>query len=651
VIIVASYDPADDKLRLRASARLDAETYARVKAAGFTWAPRQDLFVAQAWSPAREDLAIELAGEIGDEDTTLVDRAEERAERFEGYQGRRADEAAATQAAVDALAEGAFPAGSPILVGHHSQAKAEKAAERIESGMRKAIRLWDTSEYWRQRAAGALRHAKYKELPGVRHRRIKGLEAEARKHQRTIDDARRFLAAWHREDLTLERATSIANYDHHTVQEDGKSYRTTLWSMLSEGRMTPEAARDVAVDGHERAIGNATRWLAHLENRLTYERAMLEEAGGVVSDHHNIEVGGRVRALNMGTEEWLIVERVNRSGERAKGPIVSLRTPAGRVEIEDVMGYRPPVDGAAAAVAAATKLPPVANYPSEGCREMTKAEWSSRAPHSSGFYRLVTIPATETTGAHRRREAPIPGGGGWKTQPVYITDAKRVDPPSAQPQAAPAPELAREVVERPARPRRPRPTNPADALREQLKAGVVAVSAPELFPTPPAIAELVVAAADIRPGHRVLEASAGTGAILRALAQVETLIMVVAVELQPDLAARLPGMVQPFARGSVEAGDFMELAPKLGLFDRVTMNPPFSAEIEHVTTAFGLLGPRGRLVAVMSAGVRFRSEKRYAAFRELVASRGGTIEDLPERAFRGSGTDVRTVLVTMQAAP
>jgi AraC family transcriptional regulator len=35
-----------------------------------------------------------------------------------------------------------------------------------------------TARYWEQRAAGALHHAKYKALPGVRHRRIKGLGAE-----------------------------------------------------------------------------------------------------------------------------------------------------------------------------------------------------------------------------------------------------------------------------------------------------------------------------------------------------------------------------------------------------------------------------------------------------------------------------------------
>ena len=71
----ATYSPEDNKLRLYASARLDAETYARVKAAGFSWAPKQDLFVAPMWTPEREDLLEELAGEIEDEDKSLVDRA------------------------------------------------------------------------------------------------------------------------------------------------------------------------------------------------------------------------------------------------------------------------------------------------------------------------------------------------------------------------------------------------------------------------------------------------------------------------------------------------------------------------------------------------------------------------------------------------
>jgi Domain of unknown function (DUF3560) len=37
--------------------------------------------------------------------------------------------------------------------------------------MRKTVQMWQTARYWEQRAAGALHHAKYKALPGVRHRR------------------------------------------------------------------------------------------------------------------------------------------------------------------------------------------------------------------------------------------------------------------------------------------------------------------------------------------------------------------------------------------------------------------------------------------------------------------------------------------------
>jgi len=57
----ATYSPDDNKIRIYASSRLDADTYARVKAAGFRWAAAQDLFVAPMWTPERaafDDLAV-----------------------------------------------------------------------------------------------------------------------------------------------------------------------------------------------------------------------------------------------------------------------------------------------------------------------------------------------------------------------------------------------------------------------------------------------------------------------------------------------------------------------------------------------------------------------------------------------------------------
>jgi hypothetical protein len=40
----ATYSPEDNKLRLYSTTRLDGETYARLKAAGFIWAPKHVAF-------------------------------------------------------------------------------------------------------------------------------------------------------------------------------------------------------------------------------------------------------------------------------------------------------------------------------------------------------------------------------------------------------------------------------------------------------------------------------------------------------------------------------------------------------------------------------------------------------------------------------
>ena len=137
-MMTATYSPEDNKLRLYSLTRLDAETYQKVKTAGFIWAPKQELFVAPMWTPAREDLLLELCGEIGDEDTSLVERAEERAERFEEYSEHRAEDADRAHNAVKSITD-FIPMGQPILVGHHSERRARKDAERIENGMRKAV--------------------------------------------------------------------------------------------------------------------------------------------------------------------------------------------------------------------------------------------------------------------------------------------------------------------------------------------------------------------------------------------------------------------------------------------------------------------------------------------------------------------------------
>lgn len=281
----ATYSPEDNRLRVRSTVRLAAEDAAKLKAAGYKWAPKQELWVAPMWTPEREDLAIELCGEIDDEDTSLVERAEERAERFEGYRDHRIADAEAAQKHVESISNG-IPLGQPILVSHHSERRARKDAERIQNGMRKAVKAWQTAEYWTDRARGALRHAKYKELPRVRANRIKKLEAEERKHQREREQATKFLAAWTRvqnlveaesEEAAKGLALKIANFDHVSVPVTihGKPFTSSVWSELDGSKMTAAAAAELARNIHTRRIEWHDRWLVHLSNRLAYERAML----------------------------------------------------------------------------------------------------------------------------------------------------------------------------------------------------------------------------------------------------------------------------------------------------------------------------------------------------------------------------------------
>jgi hypothetical protein len=70
--LTATYSPEDNKLRLYPCSRLDSATYER-EGGRLQVGTRQELFMAPMWTPAREDLLMELcAQQIGDEDTGLL---------------------------------------------------------------------------------------------------------------------------------------------------------------------------------------------------------------------------------------------------------------------------------------------------------------------------------------------------------------------------------------------------------------------------------------------------------------------------------------------------------------------------------------------------------------------------------------------------
>ena len=656
----ATYSPEDNKLRIYPDFRLPKEMYERVRYAGFIWAPKQKLFVAPAWSPSREDFLIEVCGEIGDEDTTLVKRAEERADRFIDYSQKRLTEADHAHDAVSAITE-TIPLGQPLIVGHHSERRARRDAERIESSIRKAVTLWETSEYWTRRAKGAIRHAKYKERADVRARRINKIEADKRKRERTKADCERMLLAWLNEGnpLTHERARAIANFElintHRCYplaqfprnppasQYEGSM---SLWAALAEDAehaiVTPDQAHQLALIGHTRLIDHCKRWINHYNNRLAYERAMLDDQGGLAAEKFDIQPGGMVLTGN----EWVTVVRVNRSN----GAISSVTTNARYVrvkKIETIKDYKPPTEEAKLNVKNATALAPLCNYPGEGFREITKAEWRRRYQDGKG---TQDVEATETTARHRVRyfytmygKPPI--------EQVFITDEKRKDPPRFSGVPAIKPDLPTErvITQKASEPPQPNPhSQPFEAMRETLRAGIHVVCAPQLFPTSPDKAAYMVELLDPKPGDDILEPEAGTGALIKPLAN--SLCRITAVEMNLALADQLRAQWEIPRNGSefqppplkVLCADFLECNGNLGKFDRIIMNPPFAdaADIKHIKHAITFLKPGGRLVALCANGHRQR---------EQLEPLSDYWEDLPPGSFSDQGTNVNVALLIINA--
>lgn len=168
----------------------------------------------------------------------------------------------------------------------------------------------------------------------------------------------------------------------------------------------------------------------------------------------------------------------------------------------------------------------------------------------------------------------------------------------------------------------------------------------QAFYTPADIAQMVVGEAEIENDMTVLEPSCGNGALV---AEMPGGAIVTAIDVDSDALKVIRKHDWPHVR--LILGDFLALNPGGAIgesFDRIIMNPPFarSADVAHVLHATSFLKIGGRLVAIMSSGIKFRRGRSYDALREIIDGHG-KITDLPAGAFKSSGTMVNTVMVTI----
>jgi hypothetical protein len=182
-------------------------------------------------------------------------------------------------------------------------------------------------------------------------------------------------------------------------------------------------------------------------------------------------------------------------------------------------------------------------------------------------------------------------------------------------------------------------TNQKKTSRNKSSEGV------DYFATPEPLAYKMVEWAGIRPGEKVLEPSAGHGAIARFFPDSTNRH---AVEPSNELAGRLALNATDTEIHQQRFEDYNTI----NKFDAVVMNPPFGTAgktaMEHVAKAAQHLRDGGRLVALIPMGSSM--ESRFNAWMDSDAAKGFSQRaeiKLPTSTFERAGTGAATRVVVL----
>ncbi|HCH2101159.1 TPA: PLxRFG domain-containing protein [Vibrio parahaemolyticus] len=167
----------------------------------------------------------------------------------------------------------------------------------------------------------------------------------------------------------------------------------------------------------------------------------------------------------------------------------------------------------------------------------------------------------------------------------------------------------------------------------------------DFFPTPEAEVKKLIDLADIKPGMKVLDPSAGMGHIADQIAALNGVDLDVG-----ELAFTLSELLEEKGH-NVVAGDFLEYNAG-EIYDRIVMNPPFSndADIHHINHALTMLKDGGKLVAITSSMAGNRGNTTNKNFRRYLDEVGAEEINLDAGAFKNSlnPTNVATKIIVIE---
>ncbi len=219
--------------------------------------------------------------------------------------------------------------------------------------------------------------------------------------------------------------------------------------------------------------------------------------------------------------------------------------------------------------------------------------------------------------------------------------------------------------------------------KKNKAAASIARSEDGFVPTPPALAEQLMSypysvISELPVGARVLDPGAGTGVLSNAIMEYNRDVRVIAIEPDDGRRAQLKELAAKWDENRTEQGRMtsgivaqpgtleqyaaaVAGGPGRARFDAVVMNPPFSQPgkprlwLSHVVTAFAMLRPGGRLVAIVphtacdGRGGFYAATKEAEAFGEVLAECGGIDEVAVSEADQKDGFPPKVGVLWMAA--
>jgi len=161
----------------------------------------------------------------------------------------------------------------------------------------------------------------------------------------------------------------------------------------------------------------------------------------------------------------------------------------------------------------------------------------------------------------------------------------------------------------------------------------------QFFGTPEKLADKLVSIADIKNSHKILEPSAGQGAIVDAIVRKISTIWVDCCEIMAingNILAKHPNV-------HFICEDFLKIPKQYeGYYDRIIANPPFSKnqDIDHVMKMYSLLKKGGMLVSITSKHWETSNNRKEKEFRDWLVNVTAYAETIPAGEFKESGTEV-----------